>query len=134
MYSLALPIPPHRNTLSRFCIEMYYFDAQLALRDDNNRRLFLRAEFDERGYHRSLKAYCFQHKKTALVALPPIIDFENKAGDLSLSKDLFATYVLEGTPPFDGIDFRPFAIVFDMLRAIAKHDSGETSISSGESE
>jgi hypothetical protein len=46
VFSLAIPVPDHRNNQPDICIEFNYSDEELLRTDRNGRRLFLSSEFD----------------------------------------------------------------------------------------
>ncbi len=123
VYSLAIPIPSHRAGASGVCIEMYYKDSDLLLTDKNRRRLFLRQEFNTKGFNSTGKLKMENPKNSKLVVEETVFDLATQES-VGLSKADFAQYILDKVPPFDGIDFEAFPEIFEVLRAILKIDSG----------
>ncbi|WP_198598630.1 reverse transcriptase domain-containing protein [Salinibacter altiplanensis] len=120
VFSAAIPPPPHREDVN-ISIELYYEDDDLLKRDGNSRRIFLGQEFHKTsGKHKEeAKINCSLLNKTG--DENRIIDdrvFNEENENISLSKNDFAEYILNEEPPFDDINFKPFARIFDLLSEI----------------
>jgi hypothetical protein len=117
MSSLSLPNPPQRSTEKHICIEHLYPDAVLQKRDSNDRRLYLRNEFNPAtSVHRTEPVFC-QNIQTRTLVAENVIDFASQAR-VSLTKQAFADAITTGLPPFADVDFEGFAPVFDVFLAI----------------
>ncbi len=123
VYSLAIPIPSHRAGASGVCIEMYYKGSDLLLTDRDRRRLFLRQEFNDKGFDVVGKLKMENPKSNKLVVEETVFDLATQES-VGLSKAAFAQYIVDKVPPFDGVDFEAFPQIFDMFRAILRIDSG----------
>jgi RNA-directed DNA polymerase len=122
VYSLAIPIPTHRNTLDRVCIEMYYQDKDLKRVDEDGRRLFLRQEFNDKGFNDTGELKMENPKNKKLVVEETVYEWKTQRS-VALSKATFAKYIVERTPPFDGVDFEAFREVFALFNSIRQIDA-----------
>lgn len=120
VFSFAIEPPEFRPDTNQICIEHLYNDATLKLKDENNRRIYLRSEFSERnGFHCEERVIMRESRKTSLIVDSNVVDRET--GDqVAMSKDVFATKILEAKPPFDRVDFSGFESVFETIKEIAK--------------
>lgn len=120
VFSAAIPPPPHRED-ENISIELYYRDEDLLKIDKNGRRIFLGHEFhDLSGKHlENPKLNTKKHNKSGLnnkIIDEYVYNEDNKS--IALSKNDFAGYILDSTPPFDDVDFSPFREIFDLLLTI----------------
>lgn len=123
VYSVLLPIPPHRD-FKEICIEHYYTDNDLMTKDANNRRIYLSTEFDaENGHHKSLNLI-YGEKNRLKVNYPRIIDSDvidlNNGNKAALSKKDFASNILEKKGAFANISFENFRPLFEIFMEILK--------------
>lgn len=140
VYSIVLPLPPHRadrKTLD-ICIEHYYTDDQLKLEveiDGVKRRLFMGCEFDSDGISLDRTMFCNERNSCGKEKIRIIdghensprvyrIDDTNKT-NIALSKMKFATTVLESHPPFNQMDFSNFIPLFEIIRDILQEKAQE---------
>lgn len=121
VYSVLLPIPPHRD-FKEICIEHYYTDKDLMTKDAQGRRIFLSTEFEaENGHHKSLNLI-YGEKNRLKVNYPRIIDSDvmdlNNGNKVALSKKDFASNILEKKGAFANISFENFHPLFEIFREI----------------
>jgi RNA-directed DNA polymerase len=124
VFSLALPVPDHREDNPEVCIELYYKDSELMRVDSAGRRLFLSNEFNRlSGKHKTeTELNCTVLNKVRANKLS-IIDasvFNLNEENVALSKDAFAENVLNEVENFDDFDFSEFRKVFEMIAIIAE--------------
>ena len=81
VYSLAIPVPAHREENSKVCIELYYTDAEIKQPDVQGRRMYLSNEFDEttRALLTNPAIYCLDKRVQDRSRISVIADevFEN---------------------------------------------------------
>jgi ATP-dependent DNA helicase RecQ len=123
VYSIALPVPPHRRETPNICIEFLYIDDEITHADEHGRRLFIGTEFSQRTtQHKSDMLICTDRNKCGKFTI-----IENQVfriGGLSeeniaLSKNQFASYVLNKHPGFDSFDVSGFIPLFERILRIA---------------
>jgi RNA-directed DNA polymerase len=117
VFSIALPIPPHRAMSTHICIEHLYEDALLQSRDGNSRRVYLRTEFDSSGAHNIEPVFC-PNMKASLVP-DEVFDSATKS-KVSLSKKAFAEAITKQLPPYSAPNFEGFAPLFDVFLEVRK--------------
>ena len=102
-------------------------DEDLKKRDNNGRRIYLTSEFNQLGRLKEcqstnvinadkIKRYIEKEKEK-------IIDhdvFDINGNSVALSKDEYATNILNGLPPFDTVNFTGFTALFERLESIIK--------------
>jgi S-adenosylhomocysteine hydrolase len=123
VFSFAIPVPTHRVGEPRICIEMYYEDTDLRRTDAEGRRLFLRKEFNDRGFHRSEPFIWRDREKQTLVVESNVYDSSSQKS-MALSKSAFAEYVKNQVPPFDQVGFEAFRQILDVFVTILQRDPG----------
>jgi len=120
VYSFAIQKPPHR-AFDGVCLEHYYSDDELKTTDRNGFRVFLSDEFDkETGRHYS-EPLRYLKKEKLNRQYPFIIDtgvVDDKGTNRALSKDMFASYVLDQEPGFDNFSFENFRLIFELIERI----------------
>jgi RNA-directed DNA polymerase len=123
VYSLALPIPSHRHETKDFCIEHYYTDDEIKTKDSFGRRLFLFKEFDLKSHrHQSENNLsCTKHKGHPDAILDTDV-YDEKSNNVALTKDKFASYILEGDENFKCFNFSEFSEVFKIIYEILIFD------------
>ena len=134
VFSLALPVPPHRAGMSGVSIEFYYTGEEIKREDANGRRLFISTEFDPVSsvHLGGSLVYTDRSKplrgdRDAFIISDSVFDASDRQrGDIALPKADFADYVLEGVPLFHDFDFAAFAPVFEMIARIIEAARGET--------
>ena len=126
VYGMCIPVPEYREyNEGGISIEFLYKDEDLKKTDGEGRRLYVTSEFDVNGRYKvdptiivlnakEVKKYI--ESKWEKVHDHDVIDMEGKS--LALSKDNFATNVLDSVPPFDSVDFSGFRAVFTRLNSI----------------
>ena len=120
VFSMILPIPPHRGSDSDVCIELYYPDDDLRACDEKGRRLYLSNEFDPNtGEHFLENAKCSSiNKIRGNVKIISDKVYDNSGKSLSLSKNDFAEKIREKLKPFDNVDFSGFELLFGKIAEI----------------
>ncbi|MCB8980106.1 MAG: RNA-directed DNA polymerase [Ardenticatenaceae bacterium] len=119
VFSFLLPIPTHReNNADSVCIELYFEDKDLMLKDEFGRRIFLNREFSNlSGRHKSLDLICSDRNKIKS-SLLEIIDssvYDSNDQNVALSKNDFSNLILERKHPFDQVDFSAFLKIFKVI-------------------
>ena len=122
VYSLALPVPGHRNQTPGISIELYYRDEEIKQRDSGGRRLYLSDEFNNRtGRHVTEDVHCPALSRVRRPA--SIIDdmvFDRNNDNVALSKNDFANHVLLREPNFDVFDLSEFERLFQLILDITR--------------
>ena len=123
---MSIPVPDYRSYNEvGISIEFLYRDEDMKKIDGDNRRLYVTSEFNENGryiadltigvkniekvknYIESTKEKIYDHD---------VIDINGNS--LALSKENFATNVLNSVTPFDNMDFSGFRAVFERLKSV----------------
>jgi hypothetical protein len=129
VWGMSIPIPNFRNyNTSGISIEFLYKDEDLKRQDEQGRRIYATSEFDENGRlkaeHRigvknnhDVKNYILPEKEK--IQADEVIDIEGKS--LALSKEQFATNILDRRGDFANVDFDAFRPVFERLRGIIQN-------------
>ena len=136
VYSFQIPNPELRSGFSSVCIEHYYSDDDLKTElviANVGRRLFLSGEFNKRtGQTRDHQYFYENHKNLKKLGQYGIIDGdeENRVTKLiddsdapinyALSKNAFASAMLDQNPALDKVSVDAFRIIFDVLKRIAE--------------
>lgn len=124
VYAFSIPLPAHRVNHSGISTELLYKDEDLMQMTNDNRRLYLTSEFNEKGRLISDYSISVQNlvkiKRHLELNNSKIIDSEVTDGNnnIALSKNDFAVLVLNKTEPFNKMSFEGFRGVFDRLMAI----------------
>jgi RNA-directed DNA polymerase len=120
VFSLAIPVPPHRTQNEPLCIELLYTDEILKRTDSQNRRLYRKSEFiPESGMHVDGIAYCTNPRSGALIRDDDVFGLLS-GQKIALSKKCFADLIAAGTPPFDSVSFDGFTDLFKSLQQIRR--------------
>ncbi|GEM_PF-430590 len=135
VYSLVLPVAPHRQHTPKICIEHYYTDDEIKTishDDGKDRRLFLGNEFNSRGlYNADQQKYiclalnkCGPNKiniidgsKDGRVVSPSRIDAD-EIENYALSKASFVQNILDEKEGFNNFNLSQFHLVFDIIKEI----------------
>lgn len=129
VYSVALPIPPHRQATPDISVEFYYTDNEIRRKDHNGRRLFIGTEFSQRTLrHQNEPLNCTDRNKVGQFKIidSQVYDVSGQRDDeenVALSKAAFAENILNRVPPFHDFDFSPFEPLFTLLGSIAEMDA-----------
>lgn len=124
IYSLLLPIPPHR-TFDEICIEQYYTDDEIKIKTKNGWRLYLSNEFDQNtGSHLTETGILYANTSYLKASFPRILDYNvlklSNGKNIALSKKAFAENISNGTGDFKGVSFENFRIIFEQIAKILK--------------
>ena len=126
VWGLSIDIPEFRKyNSSGISIEFLYQDGDLKKEDENHRRLFISSEFNENGRLVSnlqigvknihdVKKYL--DKSQEKVQCDEVIDINGNS--LALSKEQFASNILNKVVPFDKMDFNSFRPIFEKIQNI----------------
>lgn len=129
VYSLALPVPKHREDMNDVCIELYYKDNDIVRRDENGKRLYLSREFNSMsGMHleeNNLMCKKYDKLKGELKILDDLV-LDRVGNNVALSKDKFAENILNETAGFTNIDFSGFKSLFQRIVLIISEFDGES--------
>ena len=124
VYLCAIPDP--QNYGFGISIEMMYPEDDIKLCDENNRRLYLTNEFSARSSI-MINNHFVVCKNKALIDAEKnnrikIVDSEviriDTEDNIALSKDDFATNILNRIPPFDSVNVEGFKELFNTIKAI----------------
>lgn len=130
IWGMSIPVPDFREyNTSGISIEFLYRDEDLKRLDENGRRIFVTSEFNENGRLKSdtkigvknnhdVKNYVKPENEK--IQADEVIDIAGKS--LALSKEQFATNILEKTGNFSNVKFEAFKPVFERLREILQND------------
>lgn len=124
IYSLLLPVPPHR-TFDEICIEQYYTDDEIKIKTKNGWRLYLSNEFDQNtGSHLTETGILYANTSYLKASFPRILDYNvlklSNGKNIALSKKAFAENISNGTGDFKGVSFENFRIIFEQIAKILK--------------
>jgi RNA-directed DNA polymerase len=127
VYSLVLPIPPHREDLPEICIEFYYSDKDIKTYDEEGRRLFISSEFDSyTGKHLKEELICKninRFKGSTKIISEEVVD--STGNNVALTKRDFSSNILNKKKNFKDVDFSGFEPLFGKItEIISKFDSG----------
>lgn len=117
VFSVLLPKPEHRE-FEEICIEHFYQDSDLMIKDNKGRRLFLSTEFNkDMGNHLHEELICVNHNWLKS-RFPRIIDdlvFNSSGKKVALTKNAFADKVLNKEGEFANVSFDAFESIFRLL-------------------
>ncbi|WP_375325818.1 reverse transcriptase domain-containing protein [Flagellimonas sp. GZD32] len=123
VFTFYLPQPFHRKT-DKNCIEHYYKNHDLCIKDEYGRRIFLSNEFnDQSGEHVEMEnVRCdFGQKKLRMndgIIDSKVYDLEERS--LALSKKDFARNILSKHDNFKKVNIDSFRLIFDRIQEIIK--------------
>lgn len=134
VYSLCIPVPPHRESTLNICIEHLYLDEdirrEVLFEDGIKRRIYMGNEFTENGYLIAGREFSCTDLNCCGPEKINIIDGSGKKKvyevkdttekNRALSEMCFATYILEKRKPFDEMDFTGFIPLFEIIRDILR--------------
>lgn len=126
VYGMCIPVPEYREyNEGGISIEFLYQDEDIKKTDGEGRRLYVTSEFDINGRYKVDPTIIVLNAKEVKKYIEPkwekihdhdVIDMESKS--LALSKECFASNILDSVAPFDSVDFSGFRAVFDRLNSI----------------
>lgn len=129
VFIFYLPQPTHRKT-NKNCIEHFYKDEDLTIRDEFNRRIYLSNEFNshngELKTDPSIRCFASRNKLEKTEAVIDSAVRNNLEESLALSKKDFATNIMYKSEKFKNVDFRSFRLIFDIIRDIIKEIEGNS--------
>lgn len=131
VYSFIIPVPEHRATTPKICIEHYYSDEEIMtpyVINGIERRLFMGNEFYEEGislsgeYMCTDKNSCGQYKINIIDGgekkrIYKIADIREKK-NVALPKMVFAENILNGVGVFSDFSYKQFTMIFDIIKEI----------------
>lgn len=121
VFVFTLPKPTHRSN-NKVCIEHYYKNEDLMIKDENGRRIFLSDEFDsQNAIHKNNESLRFTGNFNKIKQNENIIDADvrNSNDDsFALSKKSFALNILNKEEKFKKVDVNSFRLIFDQILAI----------------
>lgn len=124
VYQCAIPDP--QNYGFGISVEMMYPEEDIKKRDSNNRRLFLTNEFSQRSTVLLSNHSVICRNKTLVdaekngrvkIVDSDVINIETDE-NIALSKNDFATNILNRIPPFDNVNIEGFRDLFETIRQI----------------
>ena len=125
VYSVVLPVPPHRTGDPEISIELLYTDTDLTTSDKDGRRIFLSTEFSKPAGRLivdpmiSTTSGVIKSKSTSMKVIDGEV-YNEKGESLALTKDAFADNVEKGKPGFESFDIEGFKPLFELLVILAK--------------
>jgi len=128
IYSLAIPIPKHREDTPNISIELCYRDEDIMRKDPSGKRLFLNNEFNSSGKHLVENLEYGGNTRKLMGELKVIDDkvFDSERKNVALSKSKFSRNILKRVSGFDNADFSGFKPLFERIKMIiSDFDSGE---------
>lgn len=126
IWGMSIPVPKFREyNTGGISIEFLYNDGDLKLQDNNGRRIYITSEFNENGRliedvrigvknNHDVKNYIQSEKEK--IQADEVIDINGNS--LALSKEAFATNILNREGNFANVNFDAFKPVFDRLKEI----------------
>ena len=129
IYSMLLPVPPHRS-FDEICIEQYYTDDEIKTKTKNGWRIYLSSEFDQNtGNHLTETGIIYANTSYLKAPYPRILDYNvlkiSNGKNIALSKKVFVENISNGTGDFKNVSFENFRIVFQLFSQIIE-DSKST--------
>ena len=136
VYSIVLPIPEHRISTPRICIEHYYSDAEIKAEfmcaDGIKRRLYIGNEFDQYGRAINLDRFCVNREACGSDSVRIISGSGKKERVISLTKDdgtnyalskaLFVEHVCNNELQISRDTEKAFEKLFEVIRKIKQYD------------
>jgi DNA polymerase III delta prime subunit len=126
VYSLAIPVPGHRQHETAISIEFYYSDDELRTLDRNGRRLYLSSEFDPAsGRHRTEPQLSIgnKHRLSGKGVPVRIVDsdvYDEQSRNRALSKADFAANIAADVEPFDHFGVDSFQLILIAVELIVE--------------
>lgn len=124
VYSIVLPVPEHRISTPRICIEHYYSDAEIKTEfmctDGIKRRLYMGNEFDQYGRAINLDRFCVNREACGNDSIRIISGSGKKERVISLTKNDGKNYALTKTQFVEHICNNELKISMDAEKAFKK--------------
>ncbi len=122
VYSMMLPKPPHRD-FDEVCIEFFYSDEDLKIKDKDGRRIYTTDEFDpETGNLKGNSGIYYPSRGKLKNKYPKIIDTDVKQvkddKNVAMSKYFFAKHISSRKAPYHNVSFEHFKPIFDLFEEI----------------
>lgn len=122
IYSMLLPVPPHRS-FDEICIEQYYTDDEIKTKTKNGWRIYLSSEFDQNtGNHLTETGIIYANTSYLKAPYPRILDYNvlkiSNGKNIALSKKAFAENIVNGTGEFKKVSLENFRVVFELISKI----------------
>ena len=125
VFSIVIPVPPHRQNTKSISLEHYYTDQDLKREDSNGKRLYLGSEFSEKT-GALYSNFDINYKSTNNIRSNAIIDIDvfrlSNEKDVALRKNQFADYILEEQAGFQNLDFSAFMLIFNTIADIIHNE------------
>lgn len=125
VFSFAIPIPDHRPGTSYACIELYFSDDDLRIKDSMGRRLFLSSEFNANsGRHLTISSLSVAHKGKLVIGRggsTRILDtevYDETHKNVALSKADFAHNIIHSVDAFANVNFDQFKKTLAVIEEI----------------
>ena len=119
-YSCNLPQPQHRN-FKEVCIEFFYTDEDLAIKDTKKRRIYISTEFDpDTTRHKTEMVFCSAKNKLN-DKHPKILDCsinDANGNNVAISKNDFAQNIAQHKGAFAQVHFEYFRPIFERFESI----------------
>lgn len=127
VYSILMPKPSHRD-FDEVCIEFYFTDEVLKLKDEDGRRIYTSDEFDKTTGKHLIYPEVYYKKINYLKSNYPRILSDNvfmrnddgTETSIALSKKSFAKNCVAGVGNFNKVTYEYFEPIFHLLSAIIK--------------
>lgn len=128
VFSVALPVPPHRQETPDVCIEFYYQDSEIMRHDKNGRRLFIGTEFSDRtGRHKLNEALnCTDRNRYGRFTIIDSDVFNESEENVALSKNEFVQNILANTEGFGDFDLSAFVLLFELIEKIVTEPQADS--------
>lgn len=106
-------------------ISLSFEDEDMKKEDSNERRLYVTSEFNADGRYMADPTIGVRNAKELTLYLDrknekiydhDVVNIKSKS--LALSKENFATNILNSVPPFDSVDFSGFRVLFERLKSV----------------
>lgn len=136
VYSIVLPVPEHRISTPRICIEHYYSDAEIKTEftcaDGIKRRLYMGNEFDQYGRAINLDLFCVNReacgsdsiriisgsgKKERVISLT-----KNDGKNYALGKAQFVEHICNNELKISKDTEKAFEKLFEVIRKVKRYD------------
>lgn len=122
VFSLAIPVPPHRTHEPQISIEMLYRDEEIKTTDTSGRRLYLSSEFDiNSSRHKEISDINIKKplKKNQSKKVIDEAVFNGESMSIALPKNQFAEYILNQEEGFNNFKLDGFEMLFDIFETIS---------------
>jgi hypothetical protein len=125
VFAFAIPIPANRQGMQAICLELYFDDDDLRIKDLNGRRLFLSSEFNlTSGRHLDDPSLSVGNKgklaptKSGSVRVLDTEVYDANSKNVALSKVDFADSIAEQKGAFADVNFGHFSLLLSIVEQI----------------